>query len=150
LILNNLLLKKTMEVKKSTLSNIAKIFMGLVIITGAVFLLSNRPVTSSELSIGNNINVVTTSGDKQIIDLTAKGGYSPSVITAQANKETILRVNTKNTFDCSSALTIPKLGIQKNLPATGATEIILGIQKPGSEIDGTCSNGMYSFKIKFS
>jgi plastocyanin domain-containing protein len=134
-----------MKVKKSTLNNIVIASVILLATIGFLLMLSN--ISSSQLN--TNVNAVSISGDKQIIDVIAKGGYSPSVITAEANKETILRVNTNNTFDCSSALTIPKLGIQKNLPVTGETEIVLGSQKPGTEIEGTCSMGMYSFKIKF-
>jgi plastocyanin domain-containing protein len=133
-----------MEVKKSVANNIVIAIVVLVLIAGGFFLFSNKPNETA------NQNVVSTSGDKQIIDLTAKGGYSPSVITAEANKETILRVSTNNTFDCSSAFTIPKLGINKMLPASGKTEFPIAAQAPGTEIDGTCSMGMYSFKIKFS
>ncbi len=135
-----------MEVKTSTLNNIGIATVVIVLIVSGVLLFANTPNSNVE----SNTDVVSTSGDTQIIDLTAKGGYKPSVINAVAGKETVLRVNTNNTFDCSSALTIPKLGVQKNLPPTGKTEISLGIQKAGTEIDGTCSMGMYSFKIKFT
>lgn len=135
-----------MEVKKSVANNILIAIVILVLIVGGFFLFSNKP----ESTPNGNVNAVSTSGDKQIIDLTAKGGYSPSVITAEANKETILRVSTNNTFDCSSAFTIPRLGINKMLPASGKTEFPIAAQAPGTEIDGTCSMGMYSFKIKFS
>ena len=62
----------------------------------------------------------------QYLDLTAKGGYFPSVINAKADIKTILRVKTASTFDCSSALTIPKLKIRKNLPPTASTEVLIG------------------------
>ncbi len=134
-----------MEIKKSSINNLIVGFALLLIVAGGIFLFSNRPLNQPD-----NTNVITEVDGKQFIDLTAKAGYTPSSITAQANKNTILRVNTKNTFDCSTALSIPKLGISKNLPLTGQTEIDLGSQPPGSEIEGTCSMGMYSFKIKFS
>jgi len=135
-----------MEAKKSLLNNIALVFVVLTVLGAGILLFSLKPESNKE----GSGDTISTSGDKQIIDLTAKGGYSPSVINAAADKDTILRVNTNNTFDCSTALTIPKLGVQKNLPSTGKTEIALGIQKAGAEINGTCSMGMYSFKIKFS
>lgn len=134
-----------MEVKKSALSNFGIIIVILVIFAWGFFIFLNKSQSSSP----QNSNVVSTSGDKQIIDLTAKGGYSPKFIEADANKETILRVSTNNTFDCSSAFTIPSLGINKILPANGKTEFNIPAQSSDSEIDGTCSMGMYSFKIKF-
>lgn len=100
----------------------------------------------------SNINTITPasySEGKQIIDLTAKGGFSPNTITAKANVETILNVITNKTFDCSSSIRIPKLNISENLPLTGTTQIALGSYNSGEEIDGTCLMGMYNFKIKF-
>ena len=135
-----------MEVKKSALNNIVIAIVIVVVLLGGFLLFSNKPASNEQ----SNVNSVSTSGDKQIIDLTAKVGYTPSTITAKAEKETILRVSTNETFDCSSGLRIPSLNISKNLPATGQTEIALGSQKAGTVIDGTCTMGMYSFKIKFS
>ena len=86
----------------------------------------------------------------QYLDLTAKGGYFPSVINAKADIETILRVKTASTFDCSSALTIPKLKIRKNLPPTASTEVLIGAQPAGTKLLGTCSMGMYSFNLVFN
>ncbi len=135
-----------MEIKKSTLQNIGIwVLVSIVVIGVFAFLIGGN----TENSDSANINTVSISGDKQIIDLTAKGGYSPRVIEAKANTQTILRVSTNNTFDCSSALKIPELGVSKNLPSTGKTEIEIAAQEPGSVIDGTCAMGMYNFKIKF-
>lgn len=135
-----------MDIKKSQLNNLGIFALVLVIFGTFIFLFSNRPSSTND----SLINPVSTFGEQQVIDLTAKGGYTPAVINAAANKDTILRIHTKNTFDCSTALVIPELGVQKNLPVNGVTEIPLGAQLPGSEIDGTCSMGMYFFKIKFS
>lgn len=135
-----------MIIKKDSLKNFALVLVIAILLVGGIILFSKKGSTSNE----GTSESVSMSGETQIIDLIAKGGYSPAVIIAAADKETILRVNTNNTFDCSSALSIPKLGIQKNLPLTGKTEIALGIQKAGSEIEGTCIMGMYNFKIKFS
>lgn len=135
-----------MEIKKSQLNNIGILFLLIIILGAFVLLFLNKPSSSND----SLINPVSLSGEQQVIDLTAKGGYTPTLINAKANRDTILRINTKNTFDCSTALVIPKLNIQKNLPVNGVTEISLGIQQPGAEIDGTCSMGMYNFKIKFS
>lgn len=115
----------------------------------AVFLI----IISSSGNQQNNTDVkgaaTIDSTGKQILDLTAKGGYFPNVINAKANIDSILRVKTNGTYDCSSAFKIPSLGVSKNLPTTGVTEIPIPAQKQGSEITGNCSMGMYYFKIKF-
>ncbi len=93
----------------------------------------------------NNVSVVD---GKQIIEIKAKGGYSPRITTAKANLPTILRFNTNSTFDCSSYIRIPSMKITKILPQSGATDIDLGSQKVG-KIQGTCGMGMYFFEIDF-
>ncbi len=108
--------------------------------------ISNNPTEQETSTLGAT---VVNYEDKQIVELTAKGGYSPAIVQASANKGTVLRVKTNNTFDCSSALSIPSLGINKMLPPTGSTDINIGAQQAGTQIDGTCSMGMYNFSIKF-
>ena len=130
-------------------NNAAKIFFGvcaLLLVGLVVFMFSFMGSGKQDTSEGT----ATISEDgKQVINLTAKGGYSPGIITAQADKESVLKVKTTNTFDCSSALTIPSLNVNKNLPANGETLINLPIQAAGTELKGTCSMGMYNFTIKF-
>lgn len=86
---------------------------------------------------------------KQYIDITAKGGYSPRVVRAKANMPTVLRVTTKNTFDCSIAFTIPELGVRKMLGTTGVNEFDIPPQGVGKQMFATCSMGMYNFKIVY-
>lgn len=86
---------------------------------------------------------------KQIIDITAKGGYSPRVVNAKAGIPTVLRVNTSGTFDCSSSLVIPKLSYQKFLPPSGVEEIVISAEKAQGTLQGLCSMGMYNFQIRF-
>lgn len=136
-----------MEIKKSTLSGIGIMAIALTIVAvGLGFLVLQN---SGEKNSSPSTEVVSIMGDTQYIDISAKGGYSPNLIEAQAEIKTVLRVSTKNTFDCSAALTIPSLNVKENLPANGKTEISIDAQDKGSEIDGTCSMGMYGFKIKF-
>ena len=84
----------------------------------------------------------------QIIEITAKGGYTPRVSIAKAGIPTILRFNTNGTFDCSSSVRIPSLDIFKYLPQSGTTDIDLGIQSAGT-LNGSCGMGMYPFEIQF-
>jgi len=102
-----------------------------------------------ETSIEATADNVAVVDGRQVIDLTAKGGYSPLRSAAQAGLPTVLRVSTKGTFDCSSAIRIPSMDISRNLPNSGVTEIDLGTPQPGT-LKGTCGMGMYPFEIAFS
>lgn len=139
-----------MEIKKTTLKRTSFI-LGILFIGVILFIFNNiNNSTPSAQDKPNANNSPVIEGDKQILDLTAKYGYAPSVINAKANLPAILKVKTSTTFDCSSAFTIPSLNIRKNLPPTGITEIEIPAQESGSVINGTCSMGMYNFKINFN
>ena len=88
-------------------------------------------------------------GNTQIIEMTAKGGFTPETIVAKAGVKTILRVITRATYDCSSAVSIPDLNYRKILPASGTTDIEIPAQSAGKEIQGTCGMGMYRFSVRF-
>lgn len=118
--------------------------VGVLLIGGSFIYASSR--SSSPVGDGNNVAVVD---GKQIINLTAKGGYSPLRSTAKAGVPTTLRVSTNGTFDCSSSFRIPSMDISKSLPATGVTEIDLGSPKLGI-LKGVCGMGMYPFEIDFT
>lgn len=92
-----------------------------------------------------NVSVVE---DKQIITIEAKGGFNPRRTYAKAGIPTILKMETVNTFDCSSSVRIPSMDISKSLPPTGVVEIDLGVPKV-SLLKGTCGMGMYPFEIDF-
>lgn len=116
----------------------------VVLIFGLVALIRWDPqgeatATSENVTIENGI---------QFIDLTAKGGYTPRKTIAQAGFPTILQVNTDGTYDCSATISIPDQRVNQVLPASGTTDIDLGISKVGIT-QGTCGMGMYRFEIEF-
>src|SRR3989344_4641689 len=84
----------------------------------------------------------------QIIDITAKGGYSPRVVVAKAGIPTVVRIATKDTFDCSASVVIPRLSYQKFLQPSGIEEIQITADQATGTLQGLCSMGMYNFKIK--
>ncbi len=135
------------QISKSGLTNFATVFVLTIIIIVGFIALSGS--SSNSVSSDTSVSTLTQTGDQQIIEVTAKGGYSPRSITAKANTPTILKLKTNNTYDCSSAFSIPSLKIRKNLPANGITEFDLGSQAPGTKLIGTCSMGMYRFTINF-
>ena len=86
---------------------------------------------------------------KQEATIKVRGGYTPNEITLKAGIPTRLTFETKNTYDCSLQLNIPKLDFSKTLPSTGSTELKIASQEAGSEITGSCGMRMYGFKLKF-
>lgn len=118
--------------------------LALLLISGAILL-------SGEKSDGGAISKenVSTANGKQIIEIDAKGGYSPRESFAKANVPTAIKILTRGTFDCSSALVIPSIGYRENLPLSGETLIEIPSQEKGSSLQGLCAMGMYSFSIRF-
>jgi plastocyanin domain-containing protein len=118
------------------------------ILVGILFLVSVFiMVPKNERSIETPIaNVVVREG-VQYITVHARGGYTPRTSTVQPGLPTKLIVKTNNTYDCSSSLVVRSANYRGMLPASGETEIDLGIPKTGEKIQGTCSMGMYSFSI---
>ncbi len=110
-----------------------------------ILVISNAGTSPVNESAGQAIVV----DDTQVVEIKAKGGYSPRVTTAKAGIPTIIKVTTAGTFDCSAALTIPALGYSKHLPPSGITTIEVPAQQPNTVIQGICSMGMYSFAVRF-
>ena len=125
---------------------IIAIIIGGAFVLGA-FVLSQGKTTP--LAATSPENKVTIENGKQIVTISAKGGYLPRISEAKADMPTILRVDTNGTFDCSSSLNLPSINYQKNLPATGVTDIEIPSQKAGSTFEGLCGMGMYKFQIAF-
>lgn len=119
------------------------IIIVLILIIGAIFV--SRP--NAEPSPVQNIE---TKEGVQYITISANGGYSPNTSEAKAGIPTKLIVKTGNTFDCSSSLVIKSINYRKILKQNSETEIDIGIPTSGEPFYGTCSMGMYNFKINFN
>jgi plastocyanin domain-containing protein len=123
---------------------IISILVALILVGGA-FMLTKDKGEKAPAEPVNNVSIVD---GKQIITITAKGGYKPTNSVAKAGISTIIRFDTRGTFDCSSSVNIPSMNISKILPQTGSTDIDIGI--PGVDaLQGTCGMGMYPFSITF-
>ena len=116
-----------------------------VVLIGGAFMLTRSGGDAGQVSNANNVTVVD---GKQIIEINAKGGYQPRKSIAKAGIPTIIRFNTKGTFDCSSSVRIPSMNISKVLPQTGSTDIDIGSGKLGT-LQGSCGMGMYPFEVEF-
>lgn len=128
-------------------STIIAIIVGALLIGGAIVLSSRG---SSANTSGNSVNAnnVSIVDGKQVITINAKGGYRPQQSVAKAGIPTIIRFATKGTFDCSSSIRIPSMGINKVLPQTGNTDIDIGTPQVTS-LQGMCGMGMYRFEVDF-
>lgn len=142
-------------IKKSNTKMFA-VIIGIVIIAGFISLTNRNSTTkvtyygdAKSNSVAASTNV-STEGKKQIIEITAKGGYSPPTTIAKAGVPTILRMKTNGTYDCSSTLRIKSLNYNNNLPATGTTDIEVPPQAAGATIAGLCGMGMFHFSISFN
>ncbi len=117
-----------------------------LIVAGIIVSQGGAPSTGS-LPQGSNVSIV---GGKQVVEISAKGGYSPKVSVAKADTPTILRVITRGTFDCSSILVIPSLNYSARLPPTGEKDIEIPPQQAGTILRASCGMGMYNFQIQFN
>ncbi|MDP3402452.1 MAG: cupredoxin domain-containing protein [bacterium] len=122
---------------------VLSVLVAALVIGGAI-VLGQKPQGTHQV-----VQNVSMEGERQIIEIDAKGGYFPKLTTAKAGVPTVVRLKTSGTYDCSSAVTIPSLGFRKNLDATGITEVEVPIHVAQGTLEGTCTMGMYSFSVRF-
>lgn len=139
---------------KAPTKALVAIAIAVAVVWGNKLLQQNRfpaaksPVQSSQISTVPTSNVFDENGI-QIIEVTAKGGYSPYETKAKALLPTILRFVTDDTFDCSSSVIIPDLRIRKRLPLSGKTDIQLPTIPENTTVTVYCGMGMYYFNLNF-
>ena len=129
-------------------NTITAIIIAVILIILALIIKNGGNNNQEKKIVQTPVNNVSIVDGKQIIEIRAKGGYTPRESIAQKGIPTILKINTSGTFDCSSSIRIPSLNIFKSLPQTGTTDIDLGINQVGV-IQGSCGMGMYPFEIQF-
>lgn len=105
--------------------------------------------SSTSSSVNLDSGTVTMVEGVQILEMQAKGGYSPSSVTLQAGVPTLIRMNSSGTYDCSASLVIPSIDYAVFLPSNGVTEIEIPAQEAGTMIQGLCEMGMYGFSLNF-
>ena len=124
----------------------ASVAISIVIIGGALYY--KNPARGPAVPEAPVATATIVDG-KQIVDITARGGYSPRIVNAKAGLPTVIRVITKDTYDCSASLVIPKVGYRKLLTSNGTEEIAISPEQAKGTLNGLCGMGMYSFKINF-
>ena len=128
----------------STKSTVISILIASILIGGAIIFSKNKTDSSS-----GQINSPSVVNGEQVIEIFAKGGYSPRITEAKAGIPTLLKIKTSGTFDCSSAISIPAINYRANLQPTGETNIEIPPQESGAVLRGVCAMGMYNFEIRF-
>ena len=137
--------QKNSAAQSSPAKLIFAIIFGAIVIAGAIVYVGSIGSSGATASV-DNVSVVD---GKQVIEVTARGGYTPQLTRAKAGIPTILRMKTENAFDCSIALRLPTLNIAKNLPPLGTTDIEIPPQQAGTTIPAMCAMGMYRFQVQF-
>lgn len=126
------------------------ILLSAVLTIGIFYLLlTGNNLNSTQVADNNNVTAVSQENGTQKIKIMARGGYTPNQITAKANKDTVLQLETKGTYDCSSSVSIPKLSYVNNLPATGVTNIQIPANMAQDSLEILCGMGMYRATINF-
>lgn len=129
---------------------VGAILLGAALVAGTVLLSGDSGGSSASRAGGNaGVGEAVIEDGVQYIDITARGGYSPRTTKAKAGVPTIIRMKTKNTYDCSAALVIPDIEYQSFLPNAGVTEIQVPAEKAQGTLRGMCSMAMYNFEINF-
>jgi uncharacterized protein len=109
-----------------------------------------RDTSTSSSAIAAPTSIAPAADAVAILTIDIKdNGYSPSLIQAEGGKPFQIKLVTDKTSGCARAFVIPKLGIQKIMPATGTALLDIPAQPSGSELRFACSMGMYTGKIQF-
>lgn len=136
--------------KKSHISLAVAAFVAAVVLgNGLLQLPADTPPVAQATQVSEISNVYMENG-LQIIEIAARGGYSPGLSTAKASVPSVLRIVTSDTFDCSSSVIIPALNIRQRLPLTGKTDIAIAAPAANSTLKAHCGMGMYSFDVTFT
>lgn len=126
---------------------VVPVIVVLILIT-ALLLKGNNASKRSENS-PTTPNPVVIEGEKQIVNIIARSGYSPREVSAKAGVPTILKITSDNAYGCERAFTIPSLDIERTLPINGEETFDIGTFKAGDSLFASCSMGMYTFEINF-
>ena len=131
------------------MKSIGIILIVIVVVFGGFMILSLINGSNDSNGGSSQLNNVSVVDGKQIVKIRAKGGYQPRQSVAKAGIPTVIEFDTDGTFDCSSFIRIPSMGISKSLRSSGTTSIDLGTPTAG-KLQGSCGMVMYPFEIVFS
>jgi Cu+-exporting ATPase len=114
-----------------TVADIAVILGGIALIAIlAWYFFSPQKATHAQVEDG-----------RQVVDITVKGGYSPSLIRVEAGKPVRLRFDRQENSDCTARVVFPDFRKSASLAAFGTTTLDLDVAEPG-EYSWACGMNM--------
>lgn len=130
--------------------------LGMVSINGGLLLVDSplaperllASMFSPDRGYGTAVNAQVLDGIQQLTIYADENGYTPNHWNISSDMPVRLRLVTEDSFSCSRTFTIPALGIDRILPASGVTAIDLPPQAVGQRIFFTCRMGMYTGVIR--
>ena len=144
------------------IAGVGVLYLGITSLNGAL-VAAGSPVTWQTIADNSPIQIDLSGGQSgsdqggistniingiQTADITAvSGGYEPRYIKVKNNMPVRLNLTASGRVGCSSAFTIPSLGVRKRLQA-GVTETVDFTPSNPGKIVYTCSMGMYSGVIE--
>lgn len=119
---------------------------GVLIMVDSPLTLQRQATAFNKVFLGgSNSNETEVAETDQVINVLSNG-YNPDTVTVSAGQPVRLRLKTGGIYGCTSVFRIPKLKIEKSLPATGETIVTATFQNPG-QYTFSCGMGMYSGTI---
>ncbi|MEX2290549.1 MAG: heavy metal translocating P-type ATPase [Mycobacteriales bacterium] len=104
-----------------TAADVAVVLGGIVLIAVlAWYFFAPRKATHAQRENG-----------RQVVDITVKGGYSPSLVRVEAGKPVRLRFDRQENSDCTARVVFPDFRKSASLAAFGTTTLDLDVQEPG-------------------
>ena len=95
---------------------------------------------------GDTVAARSVAGGIQEIDVTVKGGYQPSIITAKTGQLLRLNFTRRESTPCGEEVVLPDFGKRAHLPQGRTIPIEVTPDKPG-EYEFTCGMNMYRGKL---
>ncbi len=109
----------------------------------SIYTSSSEDVLGAEQVALENSSAIPANFEVQDVTINVtSSGYSADKVKLKKGVPVRLTLKTSNTYSCASAFTIPKLDIQKILPATGK-EVLTFIPESTGLLAYSCSMGMY-------
>jgi hypothetical protein len=141
--------KKTVRFSKLAIKYLFMAVIFVLMISAGYLVACSSNSGDSSVSEDSAQETVDLEG-KQVVEIIARGGYSPESVDVEALVPTVLLIKSQNAFGCERAFRLPQFKFGTTLPVNGETYIELGTFEAGTKIVGTCSMGMYSFIINFN
>ncbi len=143
-------------------AGVGVLYLGITSLNGAL-VVAGSPITLQTIADNSPIQIDLSGGQNsneqggldtsivngvQLVDIAAvSGGYEPSYVKVKKGVPVKLNLTARGRVGCSSAFTIPTLGIRKRLQV-GVTETVDFTPSNPGKIVYTCSMGMYQGVIE--